>query len=81
MTSDLVVHMYPISALTPDLTVLQTVPVPVYSLSALTSDLSQFDLDLGPDVGVVPDGATEMSCNLLETGDMDQLSLEIEKEK
>ncbi|KAL3858190.1 hypothetical protein ACJMK2_012794 [Sinanodonta woodiana] len=51
---------------------------PVHALY-LTSDLSHLSLDdddIGPN-----ESTTEVSCDLLATGDMDQLSLEIEKER
>lgn len=49
----------------------------MYPLDGLTSDLTNLRLDsskLGDDNG-------EISCELLAAGDMDQLSLEIEKER
>ncbi|KAK3587344.1 hypothetical protein CHS0354_036510 [Potamilus streckersoni] len=50
----------------------------MYQLTSLTSDLSHLALDddIGPN-----ESTTEVSCDLLATGDMDQLSLEIEKER
>ena len=50
----------------------------LYSLPTLSTDLTHLNLsdDFCPNESV-----TEGSCDLLITGDMDQLSLEIEKER
>lgn len=50
----------------------------LYSLPILNPDISHLSLssDFGPN-----ESSTEGSCDLLVTGDMDQLSLEIEKER
>ncbi|KAJ8312757.1 hypothetical protein KUTeg_010130 [Tegillarca granosa] len=50
---------------------------PVYQLDGLTSDLTNLRLDSSKLV----DDNGEISCELLAAGDMDQLSLEIEKER